>query len=468
MVGLIAYGAYVPYSRLQRSAIGSVLGSGGGKGTRAVASYDEDSTTMGAEAARMAVRTLPDGVVPRRIYFATSSPAYMDKTNATAIHAALDLDEAALAVDMGGSVRSGIGAIIAAADADTPTIAIVSDVRIGLPGGIDEREGGDAAAAFVFGGPDPIAEILGEASSTAEFLDRWRLPGDATSRSWEERFGEHAYGPLADGAFADALKQAGLQPDALDHVIVAGMHARAARAFASSCGARPEAIVDNLTTSIGNSGTAHAGVLLADVLDRANPNETIAVVVLADGATALILRTTEAIATRRAEKPVAAQIAAGNDALPYATFLTWRGMLEREPPRRPDPDPPYAPPSSRREDWKFAFVGSRCENCGRRHLPPSRVCLECRSVDAMTREKMSDVGATVATFTIDRLAFSPHPPVVFAVLDFDGGGRFRSQMTDIDPAEVKIGLRAEMTFRKFVTARGIHNYFWKGRPVREG
>jgi uncharacterized OB-fold protein len=81
---------------------------------------------------------------------------------------------------------------------------------------------------------------------------------------------------------------------------------------------------------------------------------------------------------------------------------------------------------------------------------------------------MSDVPATVATFTIDRLAFSPHPPVVFAVLDFDGGGRLRSQMTDIDPDEVRIGLRAEMTFRKFVTARGIHNYFWKGKPLREG
>ena len=36
---------------------------------------------------------------------------------------------------------------------------------------------------------------------------------------------------------------------------------------------------------------------------------------------------------------------------------------------------------------------------------------------------MADVQATIATFTVDRLAFSLSPPVVAAVIDFDGGGR---------------------------------------------
>jgi hypothetical protein len=31
---------------------------------------------------------------------------------------------------------------------------------------------------------------------------------------------------------------------------------------------------------------------------------------------------------------------------------------------------------------------------------------------------------------------------------------------------VAIGGRVEMTFRKVVTAGGIHNYFWKARPLR--
>jgi hydroxymethylglutaryl-CoA synthase len=50
------------------------------------------------------------------------------------------------------------------------------------------------------------------ARRTAEFTDRWRTPGDSFSRQWEERFGEHAYLPLAEEAVAAALKGAGLTP----------------------------------------------------------------------------------------------------------------------------------------------------------------------------------------------------------------------------------------------------------------
>ena len=508
MAGIVAYGAYVPYHRLQRSEIGAVLGEGGGKGSRAVASYDEDATSMGVEAGRVAIRTAPAGPVPERIFFATASPPYLDKTNAAVIHAALDLPASALAVDFGGAVRSGVGALLAAADARVPTLVVLSDVRTGLPGGADEKEGGDAAAAFLFaddgaparpvaieahGGPgarpvalgaagqDPgggggggggrgapvLAELIASASTTEEFLDRWRTPGAPASRVWEERFGEHVYGPLADAAFADALKQAGLSPGDVDHLVVAGLAGRAVKRFAGGAGVRADAVTPDLTTVIGNAGTAQPGVLLADVLDRAAPDQTIAVVVLADGATVLLFRTTAALAERRSQPTVAAQIAAGNDGLRYATFLTWRGLLAKEPPRRPDPDAPAAPPSHRRERYKFGFVGGRCEQCGAVHLPPVRVCVKCGAVDRMTDLPMADAVGTVATFTVDRLAYTPSPPLVAAVIDFPEGGRFRCQLTDVDHTALAIGDRVEMTFRRMLTAgNGVHNYFWKARPAR--
>ena len=59
MNGLVAYGVYVPYYRLDRKAIGDALGVASGKGTRAVASYDEDTTSMAVEAARAALRARP-------------------------------------------------------------------------------------------------------------------------------------------------------------------------------------------------------------------------------------------------------------------------------------------------------------------------------------------------------------------------------------------------------------------------
>jgi uncharacterized OB-fold protein len=84
----------------------------------------------------------------------------------------------------------------------------------------------------------------------------------------------------------------------------------------------------------------------------------------------------------------------------------------------------------------------------------------------MTRVPMADTPATIATFTVDRLAYSLSPPVVAAVIDFEGGGRFQCELTDVDPRKVKIGDRVEMTFRRLLTADGVHNYFWKARPPR--
>jgi hydroxymethylglutaryl-CoA synthase len=470
VTGLLAYGAYLPFYRLDRKAIGAALGASAGKGTRAVASHDEDTTSMGVEAARAALRGA--AVAPQAVYFATAAPAYLDKTNATAIHAALGLDAGALAVDMGGSVRSAAGALRAALDAPRPTLAVSSDVRTGLPGGADEREGGDGAAAFLCGPGDAGAPLLAEplawASASAEFLERWRQPGEPFSRQWEERFGEHAYLPLAEAAVAEALKQAGVAAKAIDRLVVTGPHARACKRAAAAVGARAEAIGDDLAGTIGYTGAAHAGLLLADALDRAAADEIVAVVSLADGADVTLWRTTAALPSRRAARSVASLVTGGTGAVAYATFLTWRGFLDREPPRRPDPQRPAAPPAFRSEAWKFGFTGSRCQACGTRHLPPQRVCHHCHAVDRMAPERLADVPARVATFTVDRLAYSLSPPVVAAVIDFDGGGRFQCELTDVDPAAVKIGDRVEMTFRRLFTASGVHNYFWKARPLRGG
>jgi uncharacterized OB-fold protein len=122
----------------------------------------------------------------------------------------------------------------------------------------------------------------------------------------------------------------------------------------------------------------------------------------------------------------------------------------------------------RTEGWKFGFNASRCVVCGFRHLPPTRICLSCQSVDQMESERMADLRGTVATYTVDRLAFSLSPPMVGAVIDFDGGGRYRGEMTDVDPGTVVVGTRVEMTFRRLYSAEGVHNYFWKARPVPAG
>jgi 3-hydroxy-3-methylglutaryl CoA synthase/uncharacterized OB-fold protein len=460
--GILGYGAYLPYRRLDRAEIRPVAGTGGGTGTRTVAGYDEDTTTMGVAAARAALAAAPPGVAPASLWFATVDPAYLDKTNATAVHAALRLDAGVPAYDANGAVRSAVGALRAGLAFPGPALVVASDIRTGLPGSDDESAGGDAAAALVVGTADDgpvLADVLGWGSATEEFLDRWRTPGDSRSKAWEERFGQARYVALGADAWEDALKGAGLVAEQVDRVVVATSHARAAAALGKAVGVA-DRVTPALGDAVGFTGAAEPGLLLAHALDTAEPGQTLALVVLADGADVLVMRATDALAARRSSgaPTVADQIAAGAP-VPYGKVLAWRGHLPVEPPRRPEPARPSATAAGRSGDWKFGFVGSQGDD-GTVHLPPL-------PTDERGRP-MADATGTIATFTVDRLAYSPSPPVVFAVVDFDGGGRLPVELTDVDAEDVVIGGRVEMTFRRLFTADGIHNYFWKARPVRAG
>ena len=134
---IISAAGYVPFRRLDRSEIAKTFGSGGGKGTRAVASYDEDTTTMAVEAARLARRSAPDTTLST-VWFSTANPAYLDKNNASAIHSALRLDTSVSALDFGGALRSGVGALRAALDGNGCVLALSSDMRDGLATSADE------------------------------------------------------------------------------------------------------------------------------------------------------------------------------------------------------------------------------------------------------------------------------------------------------------------------------------------
>ena len=447
MRGLVGFGAYLPARRLDRTTIAAVAGGGGGKGTRSVASYDEDPTTMAVEAGRLALAGAP-GVLPRAVYLSTTAPPYLDKTNAAAVHAALRLPEDVVAADLGGAVRSGVAVLRLALQGTEPALVVTADVRTGLPGGADESEGGDGAAALLVGdeadGP-VLAELVATGSASAEFLDRWRTPGDVRSKVWEERFGESQYLPLVTSAWRDALRVAGVEAGEVDHVVLTGTHARAVRSAGRKLGARPEALVDDLTSRVGNPGAAAPGLLLTAALESAAPGALVALVVLADGADVLLFRTTPALADHRPARPVASQLEAGQD-LPYGRFLAWRGLLPVEPPRRPEPARVSASAAARSRDWKYGLAESGGDG------------------DDVT--SLADATGTVTTYTVDRLAYSPSPPVVFAVVDFDGGRRLPLELTDVDVADVAVGTRVEMTFRRLSTADGIHNYFWKARPAR--
>ena len=446
---LIGYAAYLPRYRLAGADIGLR------RGDRVVASFDEDSTTM-ATAAAAAIVSGPQA--PRNVYFATSTPAYADKTNATAIHSALGLSADGFATDLCGTGRSGIAALRSAAAAGG--LAVAADVRVGRPGSTDEKLGGDGAAALLFGDGSAIAEIIATTSLTAEFLDRWRAPTSITGEQWEERFGAEHYASLIRAAVDRVLDDSGLA--GVDHVVLTCPN--------TAIGKRATTLVKGLKTAstspIGFAGASDATIALCGVLDTADADETILVISAVDGCDAVLLRTTAQLPRARQPHPLSEQ---RDNGLPAAhlTYLSWRGLAELEPPRRPQPDRPAAPPSARAAQWKFGFTGSRCDECGFTHLPPARLCRRCGTADRMSAAPMAALGGTVATYTVDHLAYSPSPPVVQAVINVDGGGRCTLEVADAEPDRLRVGARVEFSFRRLFTAGAVHDYFWKARLVED-
>ena len=458
MQGIVAYGGYLPRYRLQRSALGATLGMPVGRGARTVASHDEDPTTMAVEASRIAVGDAP--VAPASVWFATSRAPYLDKTNATGIGAALQLDAHIGAYDVGGALRSSYAALRAASSSAEPALAALADVRFGLPGSDEEAWGGDGAAAFLFGDTDPIAAIASTASVSREFMDRWRAEGEAGPTKWDERWSVGIHGDLMQAAADEALKRAAVDASDVDHLVVSSAHRRAVTAVTRSFG--PDVLIGNRLDEVGYAGVADPGLGLVEALAAAGRDQVILLLVGADGADAMVLRTTAAIAAHP-RRPLDSQ--PGID-VEVARYHTWRGLLRREPPRRPEPTPPASPPSARNEQWKFGFIASECASCGARHMPPHRVCQHCHAVDQMAPVSLRDSVATVRTFTIDHLAFSLSPPTVVAVLDFEGGGRYPCQIADVEAGDVHVGMQVQMTYRVLDVARnGARNYFWKARPL---
>ncbi|MFA5367157.1 MAG: 3-hydroxy-3-methylglutaryl CoA synthase, partial [Dehalococcoidia bacterium] len=115
MTGIVSFGAYVPIYRLNREILAQVWG-GKGKGEKAVANADEDSLTLGVEAARDCLKGFDKSKVDA-LYFATTTAPYKEKQSASIMAAACDLREEIRTIDLTDSLRSGTIALAMAMDA---------------------------------------------------------------------------------------------------------------------------------------------------------------------------------------------------------------------------------------------------------------------------------------------------------------------------------------------------------------
>ncbi|MFF0717669.1 zinc ribbon domain-containing protein [Micromonospora sp. NPDC003816] len=457
--GIDAYAAYLPAYALDDNRIDATGPPRAGGPVRGVAAFDEDSITMAVEALRhIAAGTLTD----RHLLLATTSAPYQGKTSATVVHEAVGLDPGISAVDLHGH-RSGAVALDTVLR--TGAVAALADVRTTRPGAPDELAQGDAAAAYV-GGGTRAAVLLARTGRTVELLERWRLPGERHDRVWDERFTAEVLAEAGLDVARRALTEAGR--DGVDHVVVSSSNARCAAALRRALGGTgQDAAIERLT---GFTGAAHPGLLLAATLDEAEPGQHILLLSVTEGADAFVLRVGDQVRAARGGPSVRAQLDPRHR-LGYGRYLRWRGLLDVQGPARPAAPAPAAPPMHRRAGWKYRLEGSRCTACDTVTTPPSRVCARCgvvaASAEPTTTVSLRDRTAQVVSSTRDHLTTMPEPEVAIVVADVDGGGRLSAYATDVDPADVVVGMSMTPTFRRLWTTDAIHNYFWKLRPRKD-
>jgi hydroxymethylglutaryl-CoA synthase len=118
-VGIISYGAYVPWYRMGRKVISAALNqlaAGTVPGEKAVANFDEDSITMAFTATVECLKDADRSGLSGLLFASTTSP-YRERESASIIATALNLKPEIRTADFCDSLKGGTGAILFAADA---------------------------------------------------------------------------------------------------------------------------------------------------------------------------------------------------------------------------------------------------------------------------------------------------------------------------------------------------------------
>lgn len=478
MVGIKSFGAYIPYRRLSRSVINAAWGSVGGRGERSVAAIDEDSITMAVAASIDCLRDIDPKTIDA-VFLATTTAPYSERLNANIVANALDCRRDIRNADFANCLRAGTSALLSAIDAVKAgslrnVLVAMADMRMAGAGGEDEQMLGDGAAAFLVGSDGVVAEIEGSYTLSDDMVDYWRLDGDRFIRSWEDRFGRDAgYLVTPVEAVKGLFHRLTLTPKDINKACIYGTNIRTHSALARAMGFSPEQVQDPLLENVGNTGTALAPMILVSALEEAKPGGRFLLVDWGNGCDAVVLRATEGITKLGHRRGIKGHLKIRGELENYNKYLRWREMVALAPLSRPAGGAVSMAAEWRERRLGLPLYGVKCLKCGTVQLymktssMRAHVCLECQAKDSFEPYRFADKRGKVVSFSHDYLGGGIDPPATRTVVDFEGGGRGLFDMVDRDPAECKVGMNVEMTFRKVRSAPGSNVYFWKCKPVRD-
>jgi hydroxymethylglutaryl-CoA synthase len=340
--GIHGWGSYVPRYRLPMEEILRIWGwpSGQEKGLgmkeKAVAGPDEDSITMGWEAALNAIkRARVDPKEIGAVFFGTESKPYAVKPSASVIAEALGITPETMASDLEFACRAaseGLKATIGLVTSGMIRYGLVigSDTAQSSPGDVLEFTASSGAAAFVIGPKDgSVAYFEGSYTYVTDTPDFWRRALAPYPQHGEGFTGEPAYFHHIEMAVKGLLNKLGLRPEDFDYAIFHQPNGKYPLRIAARLGFPKEKVLPGLVTPVlGNTYNASALIGLTRVLDIAKPGERILLAPFGSGAgsDAYSIIVTDLIEERRNLAPKLDDYISRRKVIDYALYAKFRRL----------------------------------------------------------------------------------------------------------------------------------------------
>jgi len=373
--------------------------------------------------------------------------------------------------DFGGFLGAALTALIDALTHDGQTLTIAGDRRGTQPGSVAEMNVGHGGAAVLTGTENTIARCLAVHAHSEDFVDHYREAGIETDYVLEERWvRDEGQMKIVPPALHSILAEAGLAANDIDHLLLTGISAGAARLIAKEAGFAESVMADGLDMTVGQTGTPHPLLMLADALEQAGPGKKILLVNFAQGTQGILLETTEAIRGWSTGNPIRTQIASGEEDENYVRFLSFNDQIAIDWGARAERDNRTALSAfNRHRKTVTGFIGGKCTSCGTNQFPKGPACVnpECREFGTLVDEPFKDKTGRIKSFTEDWLAISANPPLMYGNVTFDDGGVILMEFTDFVPGELNVGQEVRFVFRvkDKDPKRNFHRYFWKAAPA---
>lgn len=339
--GIVGYGSYIPQYRLPAREVARVWT--GGRGglpikEKAVPGPDEDTMTIGLEAARNALaRAQIDPGEIGAVWVGSESHPYAVKPTSTIIAEAIGATPHTQAADWQFACKAGTETMQAAigfvgSGMVHYALGIGADTAQGRPGDALEYTAAAGGAAFLIG---PAVESLAIFEASYSYVtdtpDFWRRPTTHYPSHGQRFTGEPAYFHHVLTAGQEFMSQLGRTAKDFDYVILHQPNKKFPEKAAATLGFEKEQWLTGLLVPVVGNTYAGASILgLTAVLDIARPGDRILCISFGSGAgsDAFAIRVTDRMVGKQHLAPTTQTYINRRVEIDYATYVRYRQKLQ--------------------------------------------------------------------------------------------------------------------------------------------